>query len=132
MNQQQPAGQATVPAAPTPPAHVAQAPIPFKRDEGVGGSTLAGGGVGVLVISLLAIAVVLFLRRRFNLHTGPSAAGRSLRVLESARMGPRALLSVVEFDGTRYLLAQSEQGITCLANHPVAGPATAPTQAEAP
>ncbi|WUR12431.1 flagellar biosynthetic protein FliO [[Empedobacter] haloabium] len=118
MSQQQPAPQAASAHAAAVPAQPAQAAIPFKRDDGAAGATLAGGGIGVLVISLLAIAVVLFLRRRLNLHVGTPAAGRSLRVLESARMGPRALLSVVEFDGTRYLLAQSEQGITCLANTP--------------
>ena len=118
------------------PASVAQpvqaAPIPFKRDGGDAGATLASGGVAVLVISLLAIGVVLYLRRRLNLHTGLPAAGRALRVLESARLGPRALLSVVEFDGTRYLLAQSEHGITCLANTPAGQGAVPPAPTEAP
>ncbi|WEF32858.1 flagellar biosynthetic protein FliO [Pseudoduganella chitinolytica] len=105
------------------PTQATQAAIPFKRDDGVAGSTLASGGLGVLVLSLLAIAVVLFLRRRLNLHTGQATGTRSLRVLESARLGPRALLSVVEFDGTRYLLAQGEHGVTCVASTPAA-PAT--------
>lgn len=129
MSQQQAAAQSTsAPAAAVP----AQAAIPFKRDDGAAGATLASGGIGVLVISLLAIAVVLFLRRRLNLHAGTPASGRSLRVLESARMGPRALLSVVEFDGTRYLLAQSEQGITCLANTSAVKTGAATPPAEAP
>lgn len=118
----------------TAPAQATQAPIPFKRDDGVAGSTLAGGGIGVLVLSLLAIAIVLFLRRRLNLHTGQATGTRSLRVLESARLGPRALLSVVEFDGTRYLLAQGEHGVTCVASTPPAPAApagAAPTAPEA-
>jgi len=119
--------------APAPATQAVQAtPIPFKRDGGDAGATLASGGVGVLVISLLAIGIVLYLRRRLNLHTGLPAAGRALRVLESARLGPRALLSVVEFDGTRYLLAQSEHGITCLANTPARDGAAPQAPTEAP
>ena len=131
MSEQQGTG-ASAPATPAPVAQTVQAtPIPFKRDGGDSGATLASGGIGVLVISLLAIGVVLYLRRRLNLHTGLPAAGRALRVLESARLGPRALLSVVEFDGTRYLLAQSEHGISCLASTPPkeGSVATLPTEA---
>jgi flagellar biosynthetic protein FliO len=111
--------------APVAPSQAA-AGIPYKRDNGAMGAAIQGGGVGILVISLLVIAVVLWLRRRFNLA---SQAGqpRALRVIESARLGPRALLSVVEFDGARYLLAQSEHGITCLAEK-----AALPEQKEMP
>jgi len=130
MNQQ---GGSPAAAAPALVAQTVQpAPIPFKRDGGAAGATLASGGVGVLVISLLAIGIVLYLRRRLNLHTGLPAAGRALRVLESARLGPRALLSVVEFDGTRYLLAQSEHGITCLAKTPARDGVATQVGTEAP
>lgn len=117
----------TTAAAAQPAAQPAVAAIPFRRDDGVAAGSLAGGGIGVLVISLVAIAAVLFLRRRLNLHGAVPAAGRAVRVVESTRLGPRALLSVVEFEGTRYLVAQGEHGITCLAEKPLAA-----AQAEQP
>jgi len=100
--------------------------IPFRRDDGAMGSALAGGGIGVLVISLLAIGLVLYLRRRFNLHPSAPGTGRLVRVVESTRLGPRTLLSVVEFDGSRYLVAQGEHGVSCLAEKPMAAAAEAP------
>ncbi|SDF63635.1 Flagellar biosynthesis protein, FliO [Massilia sp. PDC64] len=105
-------------AAPAP--HAAVPAIPFRRDDGAMGPALAGGGAGVLVVSLLAIAAVWYLRRRFNLHAGAAGGKRLVRVVESTRLGPRTLLSVVEFDGTRYLVAQGEHGVTCLAEKPLA------------
>lgn len=107
-------------SAPVPQATVQTAApaIPFKRDGNPSESPLAGGAVGVLVVSLIAIAAVLVIRKRLNM--GATAAGKPglLRVLETQRMGPRALLSVVEFSGKHYLVAQGEQGITCLASAP--------------
>jgi hypothetical protein len=35
-------------------------------------------------------------------------------------------LTVVEFEGTRYLVAQGEQGISCLATAPVQGKVQVP------
>jgi hypothetical protein len=37
-----------------------------------------------------------------------------LRIVESQRLGPRALLSVIEYKGEHYLVSYSEQGVTCL------------------
>lgn len=88
--------------------------IPFKQDAAPAVSGL-GGGVAMLLVSVLAIGAVYFLRKRLNLHGATLGAPRLLRVLESQRLGPRAMLSVVEFSGGHYLIAQSEHGITCLA-----------------
>lgn len=110
-----------------PPASAASAsmqapqPIPFKKDAP--GATLGSSGLGVLAVALVAIGAVLYLRKRLNLPLPGSSAQRLVKVLQSESMGPRALLSVVEFDGKRYLLAQGEHGITCVATGaaPVAG-----------
>jgi flagellar biogenesis protein FliO len=98
-------------------ATTVQPAIPFKRDTG-NGATLASSGAGVLIVSLLAIAAVLVIRKR--LRIGAPAAGRKamLQVLETQRLGPRSLVSVVEFKGTQYLLVQSEQGVSCVASVP--------------
>jgi len=106
------------------PAVVAQtsAPaIPFKRDTSSTGSVLADGAVGVLLISLIAIAAVLVIRKKLGLKLGlaPAANPGLLKVLETQRLGPRALLSVVEFSGSHYLIAQGEHGISCVASKPV-------------
>lgn len=94
-----------------------QPAIPFKRDSG-DGAALASSGVGVLIVSLLAIAAVLVIRKR--LRIGAPTAGRKamLQVLETQRLGPRSLVSVIEFRGTHYLLVQSEQGASCVASVP--------------
>jgi flagellar biogenesis protein FliO len=102
------------PAA-APVAAGTQAPqaIPFKQEAPA--ASLGSSGLGVLLVALAAIAAVLYLRKRLNLPLPGGSAPRLVKVLQSERMGPRALLSVVEFDGKRYLLAQGEHGITCVA-----------------
>lgn len=121
MSAAQPSVQHAAVAAVPASAPAPVAAIPFRRDDDATGTALAGGGAGVLLISLLAIAAVLYLRRRFRLHGGaPGSAGqaRLVQVLESTRLGPRTLLSVVEFEGSRYLVAQGEHGVSCLAEKP--------------
>jgi flagellar biogenesis protein FliO len=100
--------------------HSSAPAIPFKRDNGSTGSALADGAVGVLLISLIAIGAVLVIRKKLGLRLTPSSRPGLLKVLETQRLGPKALLSVVEFSGTRYLIAQGEQGITCVASQPAA------------
>jgi flagellar biogenesis protein FliO len=90
-------------------AHVA---IPFKAEEPIGHEmTLAIGGV-----LLLLIAALWWLRKQL----GRSALGgeRHARVLESHRLGPHSTLAVVEFAGQLHLLAQTEQGVSCIAQAP--------------
>lgn len=93
----------------------AATPIPFKRDPVVGAANIGGGALGVLLVSLLAIGAVLYLRKRLHLQNGAAPGERALNVMETQRLGPKALLSVVEFDGKRYLIAQGEHGVSCLA-----------------
>lgn len=112
------AAQAQHAASGASAAASAPAPIPFKRDAAVADAALPGGAVGVLLVSLLAIAAVYVLRKRLNLAPA-TAQGRLLKVLETQRLGPRTLLSVVEFSGKRYLIAQNEHGVSRLASAPV-------------
>jgi flagellar biogenesis protein FliO len=105
-------------------ASVSGAPaIPFKRDAAGAGTPLAGGAIGVLLVSAIAIVGVLLVRRRLRLNAPGAVTSTHLKVLETRRLGPRALLSVVEFEGNRYLIAQGEQGISCLASAPTRGDA---------
>ena len=90
-------------------------PIPFKHEARGASGSLGSSALGLLLVALVAIGAVLYLRKRLNLPLPGSAGARPLKVLQSERLGPRALLSVVEFDGQRYLLAQGEHGITCVA-----------------
>lgn len=95
------------------------APIPFKQEAALGVTALPGGALGVLLLSMLAIGAVYVVRKRLKL-VGAKADGapRRLRIVETQRLGPRTLLSVVEFAGGEYLIAQSEQGVCCLATAP--------------
>ena len=106
-------------ASPTPRAAAVSAgvqapqPIPFKQEAPA--ASLGSSGLGVLLVALAAVGAVHDLRKRLNLPLPGSGSQRLVKILQSERMGPRALLSVVEFDGKRYLLAQGEHGITCVA-----------------
>ncbi len=100
--------------------------IPFRQDGAGAAASVTGGALGVLLLSLLAIAAVLLVRKRLRLPLPGRAAPPLLQVLETRRLGPRTLLSVVEFAGTRYLLAQGEQGVSCVASAPAAAPGAVP------
>jgi flagellar biogenesis protein FliO len=101
--------------APSSVSAAANAPIPFKQEAALGSTALGGGAALVLLVSLLAIGVVLYLRRRLNLAPALAGTPRLLRVLERQPLGPRAVLLVVEFEGERLLLAHTEHGVTRLA-----------------
>jgi flagellar biogenesis protein FliO len=100
---------------PSSSASASTAAIPYKRDADVGERSLSGGAAGTLVISLLAIAAVLYLRKRLNLGGASTALpGRRIRVLESQRLGPRSVLTVIDYSGRELLIAQTEHGVTVL------------------
>lgn len=92
--------------------------IPFKQESSTVASGLGASAGAVLLMSLVAIGLVLFLRKRFNLQSPLGRGARLVRVLDTERLGPRGLLSVVEFNGQHYLLAQGEHGISCVASGP--------------
>lgn len=92
------------------------APIPFKRAGGPSGVDMSAGAIGVLGMSLLAIGGVWLVRKRLHMLAPAPDQHRALRVVTSQRLGPMALLTVVEFDGRQLLLAHSKEGITCLAS----------------
>lgn len=117
----------SLPASAQPPSNTAaqslSPAIPFKRDADAGAAALGGGAIGVLILSLIAIVAVLAVRKHLGLGLARPGAPRLVKVLESQRLGPKALLSVVEFSGTQYLIAQGEHGISCVASKPVGGEA---------
>jgi hypothetical protein len=108
--------------APAPPRQaVARAApgIPFKREgSGDGGRASLGAVAGLLVVLAGSGAGVVYLRKQLRLGGKAGQAGL-VRVLESRRLGPKTLLSVVEFGGQRLLLAQSDSGVQCVASVPV-------------
>jgi flagellar protein FliO/FliZ len=89
--------------------------IPFKP-AAAGSGAVASGGAAVLVVSMLAIAIALYLRRRLNLGRIVPQGQHRLRVLETQMLGPRTLLAVVEFGGREHLIAQTEHGVTRIAD----------------
>ena len=95
-----------------------QSAIPFKRDGAAGEPSLATSGASVLAISLIAIAAVLVVRKRLRLGQPRSGRPAMLQVLETRRLGPRAVVSVVLFNNTHYLLAEGEHGVSCIATAP--------------
>ncbi len=98
-------------------AKTVQSAIPFKREGAAGEPSLASSGASVLVVSLIAIAAVLLVRKRLRIGQ-PRGRPAMLQVLETQRLGPRAVVSVVLFNNTHYLLAQGEHGVSCIATAP--------------
>lgn len=102
------------------------AAIPFRHDDGAGPLALSGSSAwAVLLISAAAIGAVVIIRKKLKMPILSGSQPRLVRVLDTQRLGPRSLLSVVEFAGDQYLIAQSEHGITSLAVAPRA-PAAMP------
>jgi flagellar biogenesis protein FliO len=101
----------------------AAARIPFKREALADGAATPGATLLTLLLAVLAIGVLYWLRKRVALQV-PGRAQRLLRVLESQRLGARSTLSVVEFGGRHYLLAQGEQGVQCIADVAASAPAS--------
>lgn len=97
------------------------AAIPFKQEGAGAEAAMPGGALGLLLVCALAIVVLLLLRKRLQLPGAPGAA-RLLKVLETRRLGARAQLAVIEFEGRRYLIAHSEQGVQCLVAPPAGQP----------
>ncbi|HEX8611926.1 MAG TPA: flagellar biosynthetic protein FliO [Telluria sp.] len=109
-------GPAAVPPAPS--AHTGAA-IPFKQEKQGGSADPSRLGAAVLIVLLGLGAGLYALRYKLRLSNSPAPL-KLLRVLDSRRLTPRASLHVVEFAGSQYLLAHSEQGVVCIAA--VAGP----------
>lgn len=98
-------------ASPSAPA------IPYKRDNSASEGELSRLAIGLTVFVLAVAGAVYVVRQRLG-KQGEAGAPKRLRLLESQRLNPRTSLHVVEFAGSHYLLAQSEQGIHCLASSP--------------
>jgi len=105
---------AGVHGAEQPPAASPPQAIAFKQDDGELGP--------LLLRSLLAMAAivgvgfgVLYVMRRRGIVPAARPAGRSLRVVESVRLGPRASLFVVQFGESRLLVGQGEHGVSLIA-----------------
>lgn len=89
--------------------------IPFKQEAVSGAGELLRVAGGLTLCVLLLAGVLHFLRRRAGPHANSAAEAGRLRIVERQRLGARSILVVVEFDGKRHLLAQSEQGVALLA-----------------
>jgi flagellar biogenesis protein FliO len=101
----------------TPLAPFAQQPqgapperIPFKQDEGEFGALMWRSilvTAGLVVVALGAIYVM----RRYNFmpQAARAPAEGAARVVQTVRLGPRASLHVVQFEGRRVLIGQTDR-----------------------
>jgi flagellar biogenesis protein FliO len=84
----------------------------------------------LLLCLVLAVAIILVLRRRLPGHRNSTAAN-AVRIVESMRLGARGELHVIDFGGRRILLAADPNGIVPVIDVP-AGGATVDATAEPP
>ena len=109
-------------------ASAALSSIPFKREP----SATASEGPRLLIgFGFCAALLVgaIYLTRRRNGFPGRGTAGKRLaQVIETSRLGPKTVLYVVEFGENRYLLAESVNGVHCVATAPLLQHASEPPQ----
>ena len=92
--------------------------IPFKQDEGEFGALMWRSilvTAGLIVVALGAVYVM----RRYNFMpqgVARTPAEGSARVVQTLRLGPRATLHVVQFEGRRVLIGQTDRGLRLLAS----------------
>ena len=96
------------------------ADLPLRRDAESDVAS-ASGVVVVLLLGILAILALRFALRRggakwdWRRMLGGSAPQSGLRVVASMRLDARSSVHVVEWEGSRLLVARGEQSITLLA-----------------
>jgi flagellar biogenesis protein FliO len=104
-------------------AQSAPHPIPFKPEAASGAGELLRVMGGLALCVLILAGVLYYLRRRAGLNAqGPGGATNAtnathahrLRIVDRLRLGARSTLVVVEYEGMRHLLAQSEQGVVLI------------------
>lgn len=90
--------------------------IPFKQAAAQGeGNPIQALLAFVLCMGILG-GVLWLLRRKSVSRNLPGKKKRQLHILETQKVGARAFLHVVEFNGRQYLLAQTEQNIRRIAS----------------
>ncbi len=103
--------------------------LPFKHEPVAYGGFELQAGILIFVLLMVLIVVHVMLRRRLDSAAGKAtwdwrralrlpASDAQLRVVTTARLDARASLHVIEWEGTRLLIARSEHSIALLAEHP--------------
>lgn len=110
-----------VPAAEPPATASPPQAIAFKQDDGELGPLLLRSLLAMAAIVAVGFGVIHVMRRH-GIAPAARPASRSLRVIESVRLGPRAALFVVQFGDSRLLVGQGEHGVSLIARE------TAPTE----
>ncbi|MFZ6646125.1 FliO/MopB family protein [Undibacterium sp. TJN25] len=95
--------------------------IPFKREPAASGGDFSRMAGGMTLVLLILAGGVYVVRRRLGFAVNSTRA-KQLRIVESHRLTPKSSLHVVEFAGSQYMLAQSEQGVQCLVTVPLTAP----------
>lgn len=103
-------------AAPAQPG--APERIPFKEDAGELGALMWRSFLAMAGIVVVAAGVLYVLRRQGMVPPGRGPS-RTLRVVESLKLGPRAALVVVHFGGQRMLIGQTDRGMELIATEPL-------------
>lgn len=93
--------------------------IPFKTTPANAGGDPMQLIIGFAVCLLVLVVIIYALRRRQSSSRLLTGEKKQIRIAESQRLGPRSSLHVVEFSGRRYLIAQTEQNVSCIATEPM-------------
>lgn len=107
-------------AAPATVAGTLAEPIPYRQDD----AGLLGVGMSALAVAALLLALVWWLMKRFAPRLGGLGAGVSdemIRVLGARRLGHATRVFLVEADGRRWLVAESQRQVS-IASADGAGP----------
>jgi flagellar biogenesis protein FliO len=97
--------------AQTVPAKAAEQIIPFKKDDDTG-ALLLRGVLGLVVALGIGIGCLYLAKRSGLANRLTPQTGKSLRIVETMRVGARANVTVIEFNNEQFVLAQSGQALS--------------------
>lgn len=105
-------------ATPERPREAAeQGPTTPPRPDALTGDPLFSPGLaflkaaGVLLLIIGLILLIATVLRKLGVHHGPGGRGELLKIIETAPLGPRKYLAVVEAAGEYFLLGVSDQQV---------------------
>lgn len=92
-----------------------QSDMPFRREPVVGAGDVLQVAIGLAVALLVAVGLILLLRRWYGTGTGPLGA-RRIQVQEARKVTRRTTAAIIVVDGRELLLVESAGAV---AVHPL-------------
>jgi flagellar biogenesis protein FliO len=91
--------------------------IPYKDQDVFSTEALTRVTLALLVAIIVAVGVLLALKRFYAPAGGGVASGNRVRLIEAKRLSPKLVVFLVQVDEEAYLLAQNGDRLTLVKHH---------------